>query len=98
MKKALISGITGQDGSYLSEILLEKGYGARRIDTGVTNVDDVVNQLRDRFNIDVLELTNTSALNFGHCMPWRSACLRNCSNWPRNQSANETRRSSASMS
>ena len=26
MKKALISGITGQDGSYLSEILLDKGY------------------------------------------------------------------------
>lgn len=26
MKKALITGITGQDGSYLAEILLEKGY------------------------------------------------------------------------
>jgi len=26
MKKALITGITGQDGSYLTEILLEKGY------------------------------------------------------------------------
>jgi GDPmannose 4,6-dehydratase len=26
MKKALISGITGQDGSYLAEFLLEKGY------------------------------------------------------------------------
>ena len=26
MKKALIIGITGQDGSYLAEILLEKGY------------------------------------------------------------------------
>lgn len=26
MKKALITGITGQDGSYLSEFLLEKGY------------------------------------------------------------------------
>jgi len=25
MKKELITGITGQDGSYLSEILLEKG-------------------------------------------------------------------------
>ena len=25
-KKALITGITGQDGSYLSEFLLEKGY------------------------------------------------------------------------
>ena len=26
MKKALISGITGQDGSFLAEFLLEKGY------------------------------------------------------------------------
>lgn len=33
MKKALITGITGQDGAYLSELLLEKGYevhGIRR--------------------------------------------------------------------
>ena len=26
MKKALITGITGQDGSYLTELLLKKGY------------------------------------------------------------------------
>ena len=26
MKKALITGITGQDGSYLAELLLDKGY------------------------------------------------------------------------
>ncbi|MCB1234900.1 MAG: GDP-mannose 4,6-dehydratase, partial [Verrucomicrobiae bacterium] len=26
MKRALITGITGQDGSYLAEWLLEKGY------------------------------------------------------------------------
>ena len=26
MKSALITGITGQDGSYLAEFLLEKGY------------------------------------------------------------------------
>ena len=25
-KKALITGVTGQDGSYLAEFLLEKGY------------------------------------------------------------------------
>ena len=25
-KKALITGITGQDGSYLAELLLDKGY------------------------------------------------------------------------
>ena len=26
MKKALITGITGQDGSYLAELLINKGY------------------------------------------------------------------------
>jgi GDPmannose 4,6-dehydratase len=26
VKKAIITGITGQDGSYLAELLLEKGY------------------------------------------------------------------------
>ena len=26
MRRALITGITGQDGSYLTELLLEKGY------------------------------------------------------------------------
>ena len=26
MKRALITGVTGQDGSYLAELLLEKGY------------------------------------------------------------------------
>jgi GDPmannose 4,6-dehydratase len=28
VKRALITGITGQDGSYLAELLLEKGYTA----------------------------------------------------------------------
>ena len=31
MKKALITGITGQDGSYLSEFLIEKGYDVHGI-------------------------------------------------------------------
>lgn len=31
MKKALITGITGQDGSYLAEVLLEKGYSVHGI-------------------------------------------------------------------
>ena len=31
MKKALITGITGQDGSYLAELLLEKGYDVHGI-------------------------------------------------------------------
>jgi len=31
-KKALITGITGQDGSYLAEFLLSKGYEVHGID------------------------------------------------------------------
>ena len=31
MKKALITGITGQDGSYLAELLLEKGYAVHGV-------------------------------------------------------------------
>lgn len=47
MKKALILGVTGQDGSYLSEILLEKGYEVygmiRRSATGNTrNIDHLI--------------------------------------------------------
>ena len=31
MKRALITGITGQDGSYLAELLLQKGYSVHGI-------------------------------------------------------------------
>ncbi|MFP4687414.1 MAG: GDP-mannose 4,6-dehydratase [bacterium] len=43
MKKALVTGITGQDGSYLAELLLEKGYevhGIRRR-TSVFNTERI---------------------------------------------------------
>lgn len=36
MKKALITGITGQDGSYLAEFLLEKGYQVHGLTRGVS--------------------------------------------------------------
>lgn len=47
MKKALITGITGQDGSYLAEFLLEKGYEVhgvtRRISTSnTTRIDHLI--------------------------------------------------------
>ncbi len=49
-KKALIFGITGQDGSYLAELLLEKEYEvhglARRSATGNTkNIDHIKNEI-----------------------------------------------------
>ena len=34
MKKAFITGITGQDGSYLAELLLSKGYEVQGLSGG----------------------------------------------------------------
>lgn len=50
MKTALITGITGQDGSYLAELLLEKGYEVhgviRRASLPNTSrIDHIINQL-----------------------------------------------------
>lgn len=39
MKKALIAGITGQDGSYLAELLLEKGYEVHGIIRRSSNIN-----------------------------------------------------------
>ena len=47
MKKALITGITGQDGSYLAEFLLNKGYEVHGIKrrTSLINTDRVTDKL-----------------------------------------------------
>jgi GDPmannose 4,6-dehydratase len=50
MKKALITGITGQDGSYLAELLLEKGYkvyGLKRRTATPTleNIEHIQNEI-----------------------------------------------------
>lgn len=46
MKRALITGITGQGGSYLAELLLEKGYevfgAVRRASSSTTKVDHLI--------------------------------------------------------
>ena len=53
MKKALITGITGQDGSYLAELLLEKGYEVhgiiRRASVSTTaRIDHILDRLISR--------------------------------------------------
>lgn len=57
MKKALITGITGQDGSYLAEFLLEKGYEVH----GVTRRASISNTAR----IDHLIAKRAIALHDG---------------------------------
>lgn len=55
-KKALISGITGQDGSYLAELLLEKGYEVHGIVRRVALEDPEHRLLRIRHILDKLIL------------------------------------------
>jgi len=67
-KKALISGITGQDGSYLAELLLEKGYEVHGIirrsssfNTG--RIDHLFNDKSLPFHLHHGDITDTSNLN-----------------------------------
>jgi GDPmannose 4,6-dehydratase len=52
MKKALITGITGQDGSYLAEFLLEKGYEVH----GITRRASLANTGRIEHILDKIRL------------------------------------------
>ncbi|MBB3205881.1 GDPmannose 4,6-dehydratase [Rhodopirellula rubra] len=70
MKRALITGITGQDGSYLAELLLEKGYEVhgikRRASSFNTERIDHIYQSphaeNKRFQLHYGDLTDTSNL------------------------------------
>ena len=64
MKKALITGITGQDGSYLAELLLEKGYEVhgivRRASVSTT---ERIDQILDDITIHEGDLSDSSSIN-----------------------------------
>lgn len=70
MKKALITGVTGQDGSYLAELLLKKGYEVHGIkrQTSLLNTDRIDRLYQDphvegrRFILHYGDLTDASAL------------------------------------
>ena len=64
MKKALITGITGQDGSYLAELLLEKGYEVhgivRRSSVPTTSrIDHII----DKLQIHEGDLSDSSSIS-----------------------------------
>lgn len=59
MKRALITGITGQDGSYLAEFLLEKGYKVY----GLTRRTSTVNNERIEHIEDKIELVQGDLLD-----------------------------------
>lgn len=60
-KKALITGITGQDGSYLAEFLLDKGYRVY----GLTRRTSTVNNERIKHIQDKIELIQGDLLDQG---------------------------------
>lgn len=71
MKRALITGVTGQDGSYLAELLLEKGYEVHGIKRrassfNTSRVDHIYENPQvenSRFRLHYGDLTDTSNLN-----------------------------------
>jgi GDPmannose 4,6-dehydratase len=70
MKKALITGITGQDGSYLAEFLLDKGYevhGLRRRTSlyNTNRIDHLIKDVHEKgvnFFLHYGDLTDTSSI------------------------------------
>jgi GDPmannose 4,6-dehydratase len=66
-KRALITGVTGQDGAYLSELLLEKGYEVhgikRRTSLFNTNrIDHLFDDASQPFHLHYGDLTDTTSL------------------------------------
>lgn len=63
MKKALITGITGQDGSYLAELLLEKGYEVHGMTrrASLPNTDRIAHLL-DKITLHDGDLTDSSSI------------------------------------
>ena len=63
MKTALITGITGQDGSYLAEFLLEKGYRVcGMVRRSSTETFLRIEHIRERIEIVQADLLDTSSL------------------------------------
>jgi len=61
--KALVTGITGQDGSYLAELLLEKGYEVHgMVRRASTEKFDRIEQIRDRITFHQGDLLDQRSL------------------------------------
>ena len=70
IKKALITGITGQDGSYLAEFLLKKNYivhGIKRKSSSFNTerIDNIFNdkKYKKKFFLHYGDLTDTNSVN-----------------------------------
>jgi GDPmannose 4,6-dehydratase len=64
MKKALITGITGQDGSYISELLIEKGYSVYGLIRRSSNINTQrIEHILDKIKLVFGDLTDSTSLN-----------------------------------
>ena len=66
MKKALITGINGQDGSYLSELLLEKGYevwGILKRNSVAENQTARLDGVFNKINLEYADMLDLASLN-----------------------------------
>jgi GDPmannose 4,6-dehydratase len=64
-KKALITGINGQDGSYLAEFLLNKGYevwGTVKRNSVSENQTSRIEHIHDKLNLEYCDLTDLSSI------------------------------------
>jgi GDPmannose 4,6-dehydratase len=67
MKKALITGINGQDGSYLAEFLLDKGYevhGTLKRNSVSENQTSRIDHIFDKVKLHYADLTDLASLIF----------------------------------
>ena len=63
MKSALITGITGQDGSYLAELLLAKGYAVHgMVRRSSTENFERIAHLQDRITLHQADLNDLASL------------------------------------
>ena len=70
MKKAFLTGVTGQDGYYLSKLLLEKDYEVhgtiRRSSTfNTSRIDNLISEYKDsgNFKLYYSDLLDSSSIN-----------------------------------
>ena len=77
-KVALITGITGQDGSYLAELLLEKGYTVHGIKRRTSsNNTQRVDHVYQETHIEDARLT----LHYGDLSDTSNSARRNLQSW-----------------
>lgn len=63
MKRALVTGITGQDGSYLAELLLEKGYEVTgMVRRSSTDSNERIRHIENRLNLIQADLLDQLSL------------------------------------